>query len=253
MPPAFDPHQGRGRTAARIANLAWRAAQADYNPYVTAAAHRNFDSRCEKNFAELAGRCFEWGDLERHPWPVAGLWRDGTIAYVNPAWSVFSHENGAGLKVDREWSLGANYFAAINDELRPFFTELLAHAPTTQQSLAPYTHEYECSSEDQTRRFALQVFALPERRGYMLVHSLLVSAAQETASEHAPPPADHTYKDGEGTVKQCAHCRRIAHGTHHDRWDWIPAWIRHPPAFISHTICKLCYGVFYPGLRRRRR
>jgi len=224
-----------------------------YNSTVSATPSRDFESRCDPLFGELASRCFHWEDLEQHPWPVAGLWPDGTIAYVNPAWSVFAHDNGGGLAVDCQWSLGANYFGAITEALQPFFADLLANAPTTQQSLAPYTHEYECSSDAEFRRFALQVFALPDRRGYMLVHSLLVASPHEAMTHLAEHPNLEHYETAEGTVKQCAHCRRIEHRTRIGRWDWVPAWIAHPPAFISHTICTLCYGFYYPGLSRRHR
>lgn len=214
---------------------------------------REFHGRGDPRFAELAGRCFHWDDLERHPWPVAGLWPDGVIAYVNPAWSAFAHDNGGGAAVDGEWSLGANYFAAITDKLRPFFSDLLAKAPTIEQSLTPHTHEYECSSAEEYRRFALQVYALPARCGYMLVHSLLVAMPHDAVTHHPRLPERAHYETADGTLKQCAHCRRIEHRTQAGRWDWVPAWIREPPARISHTICAICYGFYYPGLSRRAR
>lgn len=213
---------------------------------------RDFDHRSDTAFAALAGRCFDWDDLEQHPWPAAGLWPDGTIAYINPAWSVFAHQNGGGVEVDREWSLGANYFSAITDALRPFFTDLLANAPTTQQSLAPYTHEYECSSADEFRRFALQIFALPDKRGYMLVHSLLVAAPHDASTRPVANPDIEHYETADGLIKQCAHCRRVERRNHIVQWDWVPAWVKHPPACITHTICALCHSFYYSHLSRHR-
>ena len=220
---------------------------------MNAHVDRDCTHRVDPAFADLAGRCFNWDDLEQHPWPAAGLWPDGTIAYVNPAWSVFAHANGGGSAVDSHWSLGANYFAAITDSLRPFFADLLKNAPTTQQSLAPYTHEYECSSADDFRRFALQIFALPDKRGYMLVHSLLVAAPHSITTHPIAAPDLQHYETEDGVIKQCAHCRRVERRSRVGHWDWVPAWIKHPPACISHTICALCDAFYYSHLASRRR
>lgn len=165
-------------------------------------------SRSAPEFAEDLARELRVASLEAHPWPVVGLRRDGIIGYINPAWSRFAHDNGDGPEVDQHWSVGANYFEAIATPLRAFYRQLLAEAPHREASLRPHAHEYECSSPEVYRRFSLQVYTLADARGHVLINSLVVEHPHDAA--RAPlAPNDARYRDDNGLVHQCAHCRRV--------------------------------------------
>ena len=213
-------------------------------------AARDLAARSEAGFLAQLRAQFDLEALERHPWPVAGLDGAGVIVYVNPAWSRFARDNGAGDAVDRHWSLGADYFAAVAEPLRDFYRELVASAPGTHETLKPRVHEYECSSAAACRRFALQVFALTEQGGRVLVHSQLVEHAHDPATHAPAPPELARYSGTDGLVRQCAHCRRVARNDEAHRWDWVPAWVSRPPRHTTHTVCAVCYGYYYPGLGR---
>lgn len=204
--------------------------------------------RSTPEFAADLARELHLASLESHPWPVVGLRGDGTIGYINPAWSRFAHDNGDGPEVDQHWSLGANYFDAIAAPLRAFYRQLLAGAPHRDTSLKPHAHEYECSGPEVYRRFSVQVYALADARGHVLINSLVVE--QPHASERQPlAPNDARYRDVNGLVHQCAHCRRVERREGASVWDWVPAWVRQPPLLTTHTVCAICYGYYYPGLR----
>ena len=205
-------------------------------------------SRSAPDFAADLARELRVASLEAHPWPVVGLRGDGTIGYINPAWSRFAHDNGDGPEVDQRWSVGANYFEAIAAPLRAFYRQLLAEAPHRDASLRPHAHEYECSSPEVYRRFSLQVYTLADARGHVLINSLVVEQSHE--SSRAPlAPNDARYRDDNGLVHQCAHCRRVERREGASVWDWVPAWVRQSPLLTTHTVCGICYGYYYPGLR----
>lgn len=198
------------------------------------------DARCAAGFRPLLSGAHALEALEAHPASVVGLWPDTTIAYVNPAWLRFAHANGGREPIESNFGLGGNYLDAISPTLRPFYAILLEAAPTAEESLHPPVHEYECSSAAEYRRFAMHVYALPGRAGWLVVNSLLVEHTHDPATHapHEPVLSEYLHN---GLLTQCAHCRRIRHVADPLRWDWVPDWVTRPMDCVSHGMCPTCY------------
>jgi hypothetical protein len=191
--------------------------------------------------------CFHLGDLDAHPQSVIGIWSDSRIAYVNPAWAGFAMENQGNPAIGACWGLGSDYLASISLALRPFYERLLERAPRPERSLHPVVHEYECSSATTYRRFVMQVYALPVGVGFVIVNSLVVDEPHDPIARPPHAAIDAHYRNANGTIVQCAHCRRVRHVEALARWDWIPTWVKRSPAVTSHGLCPICSEYYYPN------
>jgi hypothetical protein len=202
--------------------------------------------RCVPEFETLARRFFDLEELDRHPSSVLGLSGGFELVYLNPAWDEFARENQGQPAIGRFWDLGAGYFDAIAEPLRPFYRRLLSLAPDPGATPHPVSHEYECSTAVSFRKFNMQVYSLGQAMGFMIVHSLLVRRFHDPG-ERQPLTADYAlYTDANGIIHQCCHCRRVRTVTKQVRWDWVPAWVEKRPADASHTICPICFNYYYP-------
>lgn len=199
----------------------------------------------QAQFCELLAPHFRLEELERHPASVFGLSPDLRISYVNPAWQRFAVQNGAAADADR-WGIGTAYLQTIPEPLQPFYAELLQRAVTESDSMRPVTHVYECSTAELFRQFRMQVYALPEQRGFVVVNTLAVEKPHDPdlRPEHAPDVS--RYMDARGRLVQCAHCRLVASADRPGVWDWVPQWVDRCPPNASHGICPMCVDYFYP-------
>jgi hypothetical protein len=124
--------------------------------------------------------------------------------------------------------------------LRTFYRDAWSAALRSGQ---PWEHDFQCSSPERFRR--LRMWARPVSVG----EGLLISTAVIIDRPHTAPP--HTpalgrYLDEAGILHQCCHCRR-ARELDSARWDWVPAFVRDPPAKISHGLCEVCLEWYYPA------
>ena len=211
------------------------------------------NSKCDPSFKPILCRLFRMEDLEAQSATVVGLRNDATIAYVNSAWWQFASDNGGQPAIERLWGLGQNYLAALAEPLRPFYEQLLLTAPTKEQSSSPLSHTYECSSAQLYRRFAMQVFVLPDNQGRVLVNSRTIEMPHDPLLRQPCAPQLRDYMAVDGLVRQCAHCRRVQHCGLQGRWDWVPEWVDHPTSFISHSLCPICHQYYYPDFRQTNR
>lgn len=199
--------------------------------------------RLASNFRDLLGG-LDFGELERSPGVVFGLWPDLTLAYVNPAWYQFARENGGEPAISRDWRLGRCVMDAVPPELQPFYREFYGQQLAAEPASRIRQLEYECSSPDILRRHLMTVYRLADGRGLLVVNALTV--AQICGRPTHPPYADD-YHDGGGWVRQCSHCRCVEHRREPGRWDWVPFWVASPPAMVTHGLCPLCLDHFYPA------
>ncbi len=183
--------------------------------------------------------------LERHPHSVVGLWSDGVIAYFNPAWRRFADENGGQPAIERDWGVGANYFDAIPLALRPQYRSFLSTARGPSESLSPPSHVCECSSADLYRRFSMLVFPLAERRGTIIMYSLIVEMARAEISLQPSASFKSNYVRDDGIARQCANCGRIQHAACLNRWDDVPSWSASMAELTSHVVCDVCLQYYY--------
>lgn len=173
-----------------------------------------------------------------------GVWRDFRLAYFNRAWDAFAEANGGQPAIRRDWDLGACYFDAIPEPLLRFYRDLFERAAAPGAGLRPITHAYECSSAEILRRFVMQIFALPEQAGFVVVNSPVIEAPQ---TRQAHPPLLARYVDRNGLVHQCSHCRRMQSAEDPAVWEWVPAWVERPQVATSHSLCAICLAHYYPG------
>lgn len=205
----------------------------------------SYQARCAPEFGSLLAR-FDRRALDDHAGAVFGLWADFRLAYVNAAWYRFAAENAGEPAISQRWSLGSVFMEAVPADLQPYYRYLFALANTRGRRVtAPLCHEYECSSPDTYRRFAMQVYTLDDFRGFLVVNSLRLEHPHALDDAVAAPRAED-YQDDNGLVCQCSHCRRYRRRGLPERWDWVPAWVRRQPARTSHGLCRICFDYYYP-------
>jgi hypothetical protein len=171
---------------------------------------------------------------------VIGLWPDGRIALLNRTWERFALENGGGHTLER-WSLGSDLTAGISGVLRDYYTRAFDRV---RQLGEPWEQTYQCNAPSRRREFRLRVLPL-ERRALLLVHSLAVDALLLEEDEPAQPSR---YLRSDGMVRQCSNCRRTERAAPPGGWDWVRAYVTHPPLNITHGICETCIRQHYPEL-----
>jgi len=186
------------------------------------------------DFANLL-QSFDLPALDDQPATIIGTWPDLTLAFTNKAWATFSSLNGGHR--DR-LQLGICIFDAIPEALLPFYRE---HFQEVIREDKPWEHEYECSSPEAFRLFHMLVYPVSHGQGLLMIHSL----RRESAHDRLPPSLRGEYRDKDGFVHQCAHCRRTRRCDDHRVWDWIPDFVRTPQLNTSHGLCDVCYAYYY--------
>ncbi len=201
--------------------------------------------RLASGFGERLAPHFVLEQLEVHPASIFGLMPDGVLAYVNPAWVEFARENGATESDNSSSWVGHRYLDVIAEPLRPFYAKLFEQAPDAGSALRPRSHVYECSSPEIFRQFAMKVYALANRGGYVVINTLVASRAHDAKQRIPRLPDRALYESADGLILQCAHCRLIRRADS-SSWDWVPAWIEQMPPETSHGACEVCLGYYYP-------
>lgn len=170
---------------------------------------------------------------------VYGLWPDLRLAYVNGAWARFANENGGAPFLTGEEILGTYVLDSVAPALRPFFCDYYARVLRERR---PWVYAFECPSAELHRDFYLKTYPLSQSRGLLAVSSLRLE------TPHARPasePLEYVYRDKDGILHQCMHCRRIRRGADESTWDWVPAWVAQQPVDTSHGLCAACFGYYY--------
>jgi len=202
--------------------------------------------RTQAAFTARLSAHFPVGTFDAHPETVFGLLPNYQISYVNSAWLRFAAENNGQPRIGASWGPGANYLDAIAAPLRPFFERLLARAADADGALHPVTHEYECSTPSLYRRFAMRVYGLPARGGFVIVNSLMLEQPHDESARPVHEPDLAVYTNADGLVVQCAHCRLVRQGKDPERWEWVPQWVESSPPATSHGVCGICLDYYYP-------
>ena len=201
--------------------------------------------RCSPGF-ELLLEPYLLDAAERHAATVYGMWPDFRLAYFNPAWSWFAHENGADPVVATESYLGTSVLEVTPEVLRPFYGELFrACLNGMARRNRPIQHLYECSSAGLFREFVMTLYCLRGAAGLLVVHALVVECPHDPERRPSRVPHLSAYLDADGLIHQCTHCRRTRNLEQPDRWDWVPAWVERIPRQSSHTLCEFCLQQYY--------
>lgn len=172
---------------------------------------------------------------------VFGVRPNLTIGFRNRAWFRFWADNDGGT---RPWDDGP-ILNAFSEDLRSWYAGLYARVRLYRIA---EEHEYSCPTPTMDQVFRARI--LPLRRGLLLIHTLLKSSPTLAAG---PPEDVARYRDGDGIVTQCSHCRRTRRVRDPATWDWVPAYLDRAQTDVSHGLCPCCFEVYYPQLAARRR
>lgn len=175
------------------------------------------------------------------------MWPDGRIAYLNDYWERFARDNGAAPEFRVRWGLGSSLFEACSPRIRAFYQQAYRGCLASGR---PWEHEYECSSASTFRVFRQTAYPLSDGRGLLIMNSIVVERPHDPAERSAALPSDEDYRDVDGFVHQCCHCRRVMLHPPSSRWDWVPEWVERMPRKASHTLCPPCFGHHFPGADR---
>jgi len=195
---------------------------------------------------------FDFESLHDSDDVVYGAWSDGRLTYTNNGWDRFATENEAP-RLNRGWPLGRSIWDVIPEPLLPFYRDGWEWALA---SGSPWGHTYECSSEDITRIYRMTVMGLPDVGAVLVVNALVASLESSAAPAERRIALDaageEAYRDENGLITQCSHCRRVQHPSSTDRWDWVPAWVHRSPRDTTHGLCGVCFAYHYRGVRLAR-
>jgi len=167
-----------------------------------------------------------------------GVWDDGTLAYVNQAWSRMALDNG-GAQVLDAWPLGRSVWEAIPDVLARHYQDLWQRALDSGQ---PCKHDYECSSPELHRVFRMQVH--PLGRAALLIRNHPV--VERPYPGHGAPLRGDLYTNVHGLITMCANCRRVRTVLDSRVWDWVPELVAHTVDNVTHGLCESCLELYYP-------
>jgi len=163
--------------------------------------------------------------------------REGRIVFVNPAWDEFATANGGQLHPS---ILGTSLWRVVPPILLPFWQAGIGKALSSGE---PWEHDYECSSDLVARKFRMRVLPMAGRAFAIVTNDLIVEEPKADSQE----VSGARYLTSDGIVTQCAHCRRVLRQDAGLEWDWVPSFVRSPPARVSHGLCPPCLEFFYPA------
>lgn len=164
---------------------------------------------------------------------VVGLRADNTVGFTNAAWARFAKQNNGGGAVE-DWR--GSLIEAVSPELRGFYLKLFETARATGE---PQDHRYQCSDKEKYREFMLRVLPLPSGALILIHHKVL-----ETPHGWERGTVGDQYRNADGFVVQCSHCRRTRRADDPLTWDWVPAYLERQ-AGISHGLCGHCFRHYY--------
>lgn len=160
---------------------------------------------------------YDLKNMHSSPHTIYGVWANDnlTMGYANSGWFDHAKFNGGTAPYFYK-PMGISLLASMPELLRPFFAENFRRVIREQR---PWEHIYECSSPERYRLLHMIVFPLHRdgsssprtiplspHDGLLVIHSLRV----ERPHDRLPlPPLDHLYRDTNGFLQQCVHCRRV--------------------------------------------
>jgi len=202
---------------------------------------------CHPEFAKLL-TTFSPEVLNDYEGAVYGLSSDLCLQYFNPAWVKFAKENNGDSVLWAEEYIGTNILDVIPDKLKQYYQELYEESfMRDTKRFRPQQHRYQCSSAALLREFAMSLYPLQEGKGLLVVNTLVVEKEHPKVDEAIISPDEKEYRNREGFIQQCCHCRTVQHQQMVGKWDWVPQWVEDQPENIRHTICDVCTTQYYPA------
>jgi len=80
---------------------------------------------------------------------------------------------------------------------------------------------------------------------WMVSNALVVEEGHKNTAD----VNDRIYRDNNGHITMCSHCRCSQRVDKPTQWDFVPQYlVRAAQAMtVSHGICPICYAYFYPA------
>jgi hypothetical protein len=167
------------------------------------------------------------------------------IVYCNLAWNRFAEQNG-GAHLCRDTQVGRDVLALTPEPLKPFYGQLFRSVLETGVAS---DWVYECSSDLQFRRFHMHVARKkpPNKPPMLFVMNSLVIEESIEESHRSPgsPFSFERFRDHNGLISMCCHCRRTRLRDKENSWVWVPELVRRMPLDVSHGICPVCFDLHY--------
>jgi hypothetical protein len=162
------------------------------------------------------------------------------LRYCNPAWDRFAEHNGAPY-LSGEKVLGRFVLASTSVDLAAFYGTLYTDVLRDGRSRS---HNFQCSSPDMQRLMRMNVLSLKT------AGAVLVSCSIRVEQPHSDPssePVEERYRGAKGLIVMCSNCRKTRRAdVRPEVWDWVPQFVVRQPSMVSHGICNLCLGYYYP-------
>jgi hypothetical protein len=160
------------------------------------------------------------------------------LAYHNKAWNRFAQENSAPQLAGGA-AIGKNLLCVIDGSLKAFYREAFQRV-IREKTI--WEWEYECSSPELFRKFLMRVHPIRPSGWLLVTNSVLVE------SEHAQGKTDSSnYRNADGKILMCVHCRCSKRTAAPERWDFVPANLKPEVAKVTHGLCPICKDYFYPS------
>jgi hypothetical protein len=207
------------------------------------------ETRCDPTFERLLAGFYRQ-PLDQGDDVIYGVWSDLTLAYSNARWARFAVENN-GADVLKRWTIGTSIRSAFGPELDLFYARGFGDALATGTI---WQHTYTCPSSRQIRWFNMRALPLGNE-GLLVCHSLV--SVRELAESRGRRPSAAPYRDKDGMVTQCCHCRRVQVATAlaaqpadpaQVDWHHVSAFIERAPPRTTHGLCPICFVYHFKGM-----
>ena len=164
------------------------------------------------------------------------------LVYHNEAWDRFAQENSAP-ELAGEPAIGISLLDVTHESLKPFYSA--AFKKVTRESVV-WEWVYECSSPERFRKFLMRVHPIEPDGWFLVTNNILVE--EDHAGGPGGPLMD--YVDAAGQIRVCVHCRCSKRTAAPERWDFVPANLKREVENVTHGLCPICKGYFYPSLTK---
>ncbi len=198
--------------------------------------------RYKKDFpSKLKGIDLKTLEISSHS--IYGLSKDLNLIFVNPGWIRFAKENDVGENTLNKFPLGTSILKAIGGKkVKDFYAQNYKRVLTTGEV---WHHEYECSSNNEFRRFHQGTYPLKNGEGLIIINTLVVKLPMDQIDRKAYEAIEKRYVQSTGFITQCSNCRHCQRVDQPEIWDWVPAWVEKMPDNCSHSICPTCFDYHW--------
>ncbi|HUL59485.1 MAG TPA: hypothetical protein VLU43_09435 [Anaeromyxobacteraceae bacterium] len=175
--------------------------------------------------------------------PACLLDASGTILFVNDAWDRYAAAHGGGGRSDGVALVGTRWLDHVAGEVpRSVHQGALARALAAEAPPVALTSE----ANDPERARLVTTVLRPIRSGpgrpaagVAVVHRVV--RERPIAEVYEPVAAEgEALRGDDGTIAQCACCRRTRRPSDPDQWDFVVGQVAGSPPDVAWCYCPLC-------------